>query len=299
MDWWNDLRFGARLLAQKPAFTAVAALTLALGIGANTAIFTLFDALLLTSLPVRDPARLALFNAAPNEGTSVGTPPLGRWSLYSYEAYEFLRKQPLPFESLAGLRSGEAPVSVRLAGEAAGSGAAQRAQAHLVGGTYFKVLGVPAALGRTLGENDDGPGAAPATVVSDAFWKTRLHADPSIVGKTAILNATPFAIVGVTPPEFFGERVRRPPDFWVPLAFQPQIELRPSFVERRDAYWLNMIGRLPPGVTRAHAQTATTTALRQFLRSTEGDKRTAERERCPSREDLSHWPMRSPRSKAS
>ena len=130
MDWWKDLRFGARLLAQKPTFTAVAALTLALGIGANTAIFTLFDALLLESLPVRDPERLVLFNAAPNEGTSVGTPPVGRWRLFSYEAYEFLRKQPLPFESLAAFRSGEAPVSVRVAGEASESAAAQRARVH-------------------------------------------------------------------------------------------------------------------------------------------------------------------------
>src|SRR5207302_4174227 len=136
VGWWKDLRFGARLLVQKPAFTAVAALTLALGIGANTAIFTLFDALLLQSLPVREPGRLVLCNAAPNDGTSVGSPPVGRWRLFSYEVYEFLRKQPLPFESLAGFRSGEAPVSVRLAGEASPS-AAERAQAHLVGGTYF------------------------------------------------------------------------------------------------------------------------------------------------------------------
>ncbi len=96
MDWWQDLRFGARLLAQKPAFTIVAALTLALGIGANTAIFTLFDAILLRALPVRDPARLVLFNASPGEGTSTGDPPKGRWRLFSTEVYEFLRTQPLP-----------------------------------------------------------------------------------------------------------------------------------------------------------------------------------------------------------
>ena len=97
MDWWRDVRFGARLLVQQPGFTAIAALTLALGIGANTAIFTLFDALLLRSLPVRDPARLVLFNAESSEGTSVGSPPLGRWRRFSYEVYERLRAQPLPF----------------------------------------------------------------------------------------------------------------------------------------------------------------------------------------------------------
>ena len=139
---------------------------------------------------------------------------------------------------------------MRLAGDAS-SGPPQRAQAHLVAGTYFAVMGVSAALGRTLSDDDDRTAATPVAVVSDGFWKARLHADPSIVGKVAIVNGTAFTIVGVAPPEFFGERVRRPPDFWLPLAFQPQIELRPSFLERRDAYWLNIIGRLPAGVSRS------------------------------------------------
>ena len=279
MDWVKDLRFGARLLVRKPAFTAVAALTLALGIGANTAIFTLFDGLLLASLPVSHPERLVLFNAAPGEGTSTGDAPTGRWPRLSYAVYESLRKQPLPFESLAAFRSGEAAVSARLPGDAAGAGPGERAQAHLVSGTYFRVLGVRAALGRTIDEDDDRPDAAPAVVISDGFWKRRLRSDSSAVGKVAILNGTAFTIVGVTPPEFFGERVRRPADFWVPLVFHPQIELRPSYLEQPDAYWLNAIGRLAPGVTRVQAQTATTAALRQFLRNAAGDKVAADRAR--------------------
>jgi predicted permease len=282
MDWWNDLRFGARLLAQKPGFTIVATLTLALGIGANTAIFTLFDAVLLRSLPVREPGRLVLFSASPGEGTSTGDPPKGRWRLFSTGVYEFFRTQPLPYESLAAFRSGETIVSVRLDGDAAGAGPAQRGQAHLVSGTYFTVMGVSAALGRVLTVDDDRTNGAPTTVVSDGFWKTRLHADPSIAGKVAILNGTAFTIVGVAPPEFFGERVRRPADFWVPLAFQPQIELRPSYLDRADAYWLNIIGRLPPGDRRARtqaAQAATTTVLRQFLKHAAGAELTPARER--------------------
>jgi len=278
-DWLKDVRFGARLLVQQPAFTALATLTLALGIGANTAIFTIFDALLLRSLPVRDPGRLVLLNAAPNEGTSVGSPPTGRWRLFSYEIYEHLRKQPLPFESLAAFRSGETPVAVRFPGEADDSGAPERAQAHLVAGSYFNVMGVAAALGRTLTEDDDRANATPVAVVSDGFWKARLHADPSIVAKVAIVNGTSFTVVGVAPPEFFGERVRRPPDLWVPLAFQPQIELRPSFLDRRDAYWLNIVGRLKADGSRAQAQAAATTALRQLLRNAEGSKLTPDRER--------------------
>jgi predicted permease len=291
MDWWNDLRFGARLLAQKPGFTIVATLTLALGIGANTAIFTLFDAVLLRPLPVRDPARLVLFSASPGEGTSTGDPPKGRWRLFSTGVYEFFRTQALPYESLAAFRSGETIVSVRLAGDGAGAGPAQRAQAHLVSGTYFTVMGVSAALGRVLTVDDDRTNGAPAAVISDGFWKTRLHADPSIAGKVAILNGTAFTIVGVAPPEFFGERVRRPADFWVPLAFQPQIELRPSFLERTDTYWLSIIGRLPAGDRRAQtqaAQAATTTALRQFLKNAAGARLTPalEREIQESRVEL-------------
>jgi predicted permease len=277
MDW-KDLRFGLRMLAQQPAFTAVAVLTLALGIGANTAIFTLFNAILLQSLPVRDPARLVLFNDGTGEGTSTTTsPPTGRWTLFSFESYEFLRDQSLPFEGLAAVRSGESPVSARLGGIEGQQ--AQRAQAHPVSGNYFAVLGVDAVLGRTLTPDDDRPNAAPVAVVSHGFWTDRLHADPAIVGKTAILNGTAFTIVGVTPREFFGERVRRPPDFWVPLTSQPQIEVRPSFVDRTDAYWLSLIGRLKPGATRVQAQGAATGALQHFLGDKEGAKLTDERRR--------------------
>jgi predicted permease len=273
----QDLRFGVRILLRQPAFTAVAVLTLALGIGANTAIFTLFNAILLQSLPVREPARLVLFTDAPGEGTSVGDPPVGRWNRFSLEIYDFLRRQPLPLESIAAVRSGEAPVSARLAGASADAGPAERSQAHLVSGNYFETMGVAAAMGRVLNARDDRPDAAPVTVVSDGYWSQRLHADPAAVGRVALLNGTAFTIVGVAPREFFGERVRRPPDFWVPLAFQPQIELRPSTLDRADTYWLNLIGRLSPGATRAQAQVAATASLRQFLTGAAGTQPSAAR----------------------
>ena len=265
------------MLLRQPGFTAVAVLTLALGIGANTAIFTLFNAILLQSLPVREPARLVLFSDAPGEGTSAGDPPTGRWKLFSYEVYDFLRKQPLPFESVAAVRSGEAPVSARLAGASAGAAQAERSQAHLVSGNYFETMGVSAALGRVLNGDDDHKDAAPATVVSYGYWSQRMHSDPAAVGKVVMLNGSAFTIVGVTPKEFFGERVRRPPDFWAPLAFQPQIELRPSTLDRTDTYWLSLIGRLSNGATRLQAQTASTAALRQFLTHAAGAKPSAER----------------------
>ncbi len=275
----KDIRFGIRMLLQKPGFTAVAVLTLALGIGANTAIFTLFDAVLLESLPVHDPARLVLFSDNSGEGTQTSDPPpTGHWRYFSSESYDFLRSQPLPFESLAAVRSGEDPVSLRFAG--AGSDAqVERARAHLVSGNYFETMGVSAAIGRVLNWGDDAPNAQPAAVVSDAYWKQHLGGNSSAIGKVAILNGTAFTIVGVTPPEFFGERVRRPPDYWVPLTFQPQIELRPSFITQTNSYWLNLIGRLQKGATRAQAQAACTVSLKQFLTNKEGTKLTDDRSR--------------------
>src|SRR6185295_13439327 len=266
----QNLRFALRMLVRERAFAAVAVLTLALGIGANTAIFTLFNAILLEPLPVREPGRLVLFTDSLGEGTSTGSPPTGPWRLFSTEVYDFLRRQSLPFEAIGAVRSGQAPVSVRLPDRPDPSGQAQRGRAHLVSGNYFAVMGSGVTLGRALSDADDRSSSSPATVVSHTFWRQRLGADPSAIGTVVLLNGTAFTIVGVTPPEFFGERLRRAPDFWAPLAFQPQIELRPSALVRTDTYWLNLIGRLAPGATRAQAQTAATAALRQFLTSAQG-----------------------------
>jgi predicted permease len=283
-DAWQDLRFGARTLRKSPGFTAVAVLTLALGVGANTAIFSLFDAILLRRLPVRDPGRLVLFSDSISEGTMTGNPPKGRWELFSVAAYDSLRNQRLPFDSLAATRSGRSAISVHLSG---GAARAERADAHLVSGTYFQTMGVEAARGRTLTGDDDRPSAPPAVVVSYAFWQQQMHADPAAVGSIAILNNTAVTIVGVAPSEFFGERIRRAPDFWVPLAFQPQIDLRPSYLDRTDAFWLTLVGRLATGATREQAQAAATAALRQFLRGSEGmPSRERDREIQESRVEL-------------
>jgi len=272
---WKDIIFGLRMLVRRPAFTAIAVLTLALGIGANTAIFTLFDSVLLESLPVREPSRLVLFSDQAGEGTSTGSLPNSTWKLFTTESYEFLKKQPLPFESLCAFRSGEDPVTVHFSGET-DSGPLQRATVHLVAGNYFEVLGVSAAMGRSLRPDDDKPGANPAAVVSNGYWKQRLHSDTNAVGKVAILSGVAFTIVGVAPQEFFGERVRRPADYWVPLIFQPQIMQRAVYSEKTDTYWLGLLGRLRPGATREQAQEATTIALQQLLSSKAGSQLTPE-----------------------
>ncbi len=272
---WKDITFGLRMLVRRPAFTVIAVLTLALGIGANTAIFTLFDSVLLESLPVREPSRLVLFSNQAGEGTSTGSLPNATWNLFTTESYDYLKKQPLPFESLCAFRSGEDPVTVHFPGES-DSGPLQRATVHLVSGNYFDVLGVEAAMGRSLRPDDGNLGANPAAVVSNGYWKQRLHSDPNAVGKVAVLSGVAFTIVGVAPPEFFGERVRRPADYWVPLIFQPQIEQRASFLDRTDTYWLSLMARLRPGVTREQAQEATTIALQQLVMSKAGSQLTPE-----------------------
>jgi len=272
----RDIRFAIRTLLRAPGFALVAIATLALGIGANTAIFTLFNAILLQSLPVREPSRLVIFGSSGvGEGTSSGDAFTGTWNLYSYESYQFLAQANLPFESLTAVRSGEDPVSVRVAG----APRAERAQSHLVAGNYFSVMGVAAASGRMLTANDDRADAPPVAVVSYGFWSDRLHADPAAVGQTAVINGTAYTIVGVAPREFFGERVRRPPDFWIPLVFQPQVELRKSYLTDPRSYWLTLIGRLAPGVTLEQAQAASTSALRQFLTNAAGSSLTDERRR--------------------
>jgi predicted permease len=278
----QDIRFGVRSLRKSPGFAAVAILTLALGIGANTAIFSLFDAILLESLPVREPARLALFSEDTSERTITGNPVTGEWGSYSYENYKYFAQQQLPFESLCAFRSGEDQVTARMQGDK-DDGQIRRATAHLVTGNYFDVMGVRAAFGRLLSPEDDLPNSPPVAVVSFGYWQraAALHADPAAVGKVAILNGTAFTIVGVAPQEFFGERVRRPPDYWLPLTLQPRVGQTP-YLDRTDAYWLRLLGRLRPGATRVQAQTAATIALQQFLTQQAGSKLTDDRKRAIS-----------------
>ncbi|HXW91158.1 MAG TPA: ABC transporter permease [Terriglobales bacterium] len=274
---WHDARYGVRLLRRNPGFTAVAVLTIALGIGANTAIFTLFDALLLESLPVREPSQLVLFSDASDEGTYTNTSPLtGQWGRFTRESYEFLKSQPLPFESLCAFRNGTATVSVRMPGQSKDA-QVRRAVAHLVSGNYFATMGVDAEFGRTFSDEDNRTSAPPVAVVSNGYWKQVLNSDPSAVGKVVILNGLSVTIIGIAPAEFFGERVRQAPDFWLPFVFQPQIELRESYLERTDTYWLGLMGRLWHGTAREQARVAATIALQQYLTSQAGTELTAER----------------------
>lgn len=273
---FKDIRYGFRGLLKRKAFAAVAVLTLALGIGANTAIYTLVNAVLLRKLPVSNPQELVLFSDMTGEGTSVeDTPRSGKWSRFSFASYKYFRDHNDSFQDIAALRSGVARLSVRQTD--AQANAAARSSGQLVSGNYFSLLGVQAMRGRVLTPEDDKPGAEPAAVMSHRYWEKELNSDPSVVGKRFIINGTSFTIVGVTPREFFGERVRRPPDFWLPLALQPQVELRNSFLDNTQVYWLMVMGRLKPGVTMAQAQGSVNLQLQQFLTDQAGSELTDQR----------------------
>ncbi|MGH9959954.1 MAG: ABC transporter permease, partial [Pyrinomonadaceae bacterium] len=240
-----------------------------LGIGANTAIFTLLNAVIFKPLPVFAPQELVFFDDTPSEGTSQGDPGTGQWRRFSYANYQYFRDHDQSFSGFSAFRSGEARLSVRSSDSQAGD-MAQRG--HLVSGNYFSVLGVNALFGRTLTAEDDKPGAPPAAVMSYGSWTQQWKSDPSVINKEIILNGTSFTVVGVMPPSFFGVRVRRSPDFWIPIAFQPQIELRPPAFEDKRTYWLNFVGRLKPGVSLEEAQASVNVALRQFLTNEAGSK---------------------------
>ncbi|MDE3137008.1 MAG: ABC transporter permease [Acidobacteriota bacterium] len=269
---WQDVKYAIRLLAKSPGFAVVAILTLALGIGANTAIFTLLDAVVLKTLPVPSPSRLVVFSDRTGEGTQVSTPPpSGTWNYFSYPLYVYLRDHNQAFTDLAGVRSGNTPIAVRVEGRPSNA-APDRAVGQLVSGNYFQAMDVNALLGRALTPPDDQPGAKPAAVISYGYWKTQFSGNPAVTGQTVILNQTPFKIVGVMPQSFFGERVRKAPDFWIPLNFQPQIELADSRLTAQDVYWLNLVGRLKPGESMRQANAIVDVQLRQFLTDQAGSK---------------------------
>lgn len=264
----QDIRCGFRQLLKSPVLLAVAVLSLALGIGSNTAVFTLIHAVMMKRLPVRDPASLALFYDGMSEG--VGSGDLMRDAI-SYPFYQDLRVNLDCFQDLCAFREGEDNAAMHVAGEPGAS--MGHASVHLVSGNYFDVLGVRASAGRLLWPSDDTPASTPAAVMSYRFWKDRFHLDPGVVGKTIILNGTAFVVAGVADASFFGERVRKSPDFWLPLSFQPQIMVRERPLLRAlDTYWLNCLARLKPGVSIRAAQAAVNGRLHSFYLAQAGGR---------------------------
>lgn len=259
----KDLQYGVRMIRRSPGFTAVALLSLALGIGANTTIFTLIDAVMLQSLPVR----------SPHELVSVGDPsrpmalrnggPMA--NIFSYPLYKRLRDQNRVFIGL--LASGHAKhVDV-----AVGDGGSEQIHGRLVSGNYFEVLGVSPVLGRTFpAEEDRTPGTSPVIVISYEYWANHFARDPGILGRTLRLNGSPFTVIGVGPLYFNGDVVGSPTDIWIPLSMQAQLNRGDPRLDRRDSNWLLLMGRLKPGVAVAQARAEITTLVHEAIIDYEG-----------------------------
>jgi len=262
---FQDLGYALRTFRRSPAFTLVAVLSLALGIGANTAIFGLINALLLRELPVQEPSRLA----AVGDPTRVGSMSTGnvRNDLMSWPLYRDIRDQSHVFtDVLASGRTGKLVVGVD-----SGSTQEETVRGRFVSGNYFSVLGVPAFRGRTFtAQEDRASGSAPFVVISHAYWQRRFAGEPRTIGRTITLNKQPFTIIGVAPPGFFGDIVGTATDAWIPLSMQPQVVRGRDYHDRWDVSWLLLLGRLRPGVSLEQARAEVNVLFPRILKERTG-----------------------------
>ncbi len=263
-DLVKDARYAARSLRREPIFTVAVIAILALGIGANTATFTVVNALMLRGLPVPHPETLVIVGDPGAVGSSWHGSP--QTDIASYPLYEDIRDRN---HVLAGLYATGRLTPDVVVREADGrSSAVEHPSMRLVTGNFFSVLGVPARLGRTFGADEDRvAGGAPVIVISDGYWRRRLGGDPSAVGRDLVVNGVPLTIVGVTPPGFTGDIVGSAGDAWVPMAMQPALDPHENLLVNRDASWLQMMGRMRPGVTVAQARAELTAIEADAIRA--------------------------------
>ena len=258
MDLEQDLRLALRMLGNKPGFTAVVVLTLALGIGANTAIFTLMDQVLLRPLPVAAPERLLLLDApGPFSGTTHSQH--SSFTPLSHPMFEGLREGNRVFAGMLADWTTSLHLTVR--------GDTEDATGDLVSGTYFQVLGLEPAVGRLFTPDDDRvPGGHPVVALGHGFWTRRFAKDPKVVGQTVGVNGHPMTVIGVAPPAFHGIEVGTAVDVFVPLMMQAQvIPTWRSGVGDWRTRWLTVMARLAPGVSRDQARAGINTLYRQLL----------------------------------
>jgi predicted permease len=268
---WRDVRFGLRMLARSRVSTAIAILTLALGIGANTAVFSLLNAVLLRSLPVQRPQDLALFGKGQWMGSIDGLPNRSM-QLFSYPFFREFRQNNRVFSDVAAVSS----ILFTTHGRVAGGQSLEKINAELVSGTYFHTLGVNPILGQTLSAADDQhPGAHPIAVASFSWWRRRLAQDPTVLGRTITIGQTVYSIVGVAPPEFFGVNVGQSPDVWIPLAMEKEISPGWNGLEKNLFQSLYVIGRRKPGVTMEQASANTNLLFQQIIHEYAGPQPSA------------------------
>ncbi len=286
-EWFEhlaqDIRYGLRVLRKNPGFTAVAVLTLALGIGANAAIFSVVNSVLLRKLLVRDPQQLVFLTNPDAQGMEQGFGD-GDRDFLTYPEFQELSKNDQVFSGLAASASEGSKLSVRIENEGPGSEGVP-AQISLVSGSYFSVLGVNPILGTGFTRDvDTVRGASPVVVISYSFWQGRFGGDRTVLSRKIGIRGTSYDVIGVTPPQFTGETVGVSPDVWVPLSMQSEIypgrdylSLEPKPFHKIE--WLQAIGRLKPGVDVARAKASTNVAFQQILQSQTGQMSAEDRRR--------------------
>jgi len=262
----GNLKYALRQFRLSPVFTTAAVLTLALGIGGTTAIFTLIHAVMLRSLPVSDPG--SLYRVGEGDDCCVEGGPQDRWGMFSFPLYERLKAETPEFEEITAFQAGRWRLSVRRQGV---ESVARPLRSEYVSGTYFSTLGVRAFGGRVFTPDDDKPASPPVAVLSHRVWQTTYASDPSVVGSTFVVEGHPLTVIGVAPAGFFGETLESdPPDIWVPLHQEPMINAEGSLLYQPISAWLRMIGRLRPGVSIDGMAPRLTGILRQWMQTDSG-----------------------------
>jgi len=256
----QDVLYGVRAMLRSPGLTIVALLSLALGIGANTAIFTFMDAVMLRSLPVKDPSKLVVLGSGEADGI---TDAFAATDLYSYPFYRQMQQRNQVFSDVAAIFS----MTNDVHGFVSERSEAEPMKIQLVSGTYFQLLGVHALMGRTIAENDDNSeGNHPVAVVSYAWWTRSLARDPGVLNQNLRIGSTAFSIVGVAPPEFFGTKVGESPDIWIPLSMVQAVPPHWSGYKDNSYESLLIMGRLNPGTSVEQASTNVNLVFQQIYR---------------------------------
>ncbi len=255
------IRYAIRQFRLSPVFTAAAILTLSLGIGGTTAIFTLIHAVMLRSLPVTDPE--SLYRIGDGDNCCVQGGPQDRWGMFSFPLFERLKAEAPEFEQLTAFQAGGFRVSVRRPGIDI---AARSLRTEYVTGNYFTTFGIGAFGGRVFTQDDDTPASPPVVVISHHSWEATYGGDKTLVGATLVIEGHPFTVAGVAPPGFFGDTLRNnPPDLWIPLQHEPMITGGSSLLRQPVSAWLRVIGRLKPGATTGGIAPRLTGVLRQWI----------------------------------
>jgi len=263
----RDIRLALRQFRKSPSFVVTVVLTIALGIGANTAIFTLVHTVLIRSLPVVDPK--TLYRVGDQDQCCVNggfVSDDGDFAIFSHELYRHFRETTPEFEQLAAMQAGGSTLTVRR-----GSEPAKAQRIEYVSGNYFTTFGIGPFAGRVLSPEDDKPGSAPVAVLSYDAWRSDYGGDYGVIGATFYIQTQPVTIAGIAPPGFFGDRIRDdPPVMWLPLAVEPRIDQKRALLNIPESNWLYLIGRLRPGVAIRPLQDKISNNLRLWLATQHG-----------------------------